>query len=73
MAGVSGIPRRPLDDLRSESNENKKKQRSKGPDKSEMVKLTMELFGDSISKNGATSRVVASTPSRLPVPFNPQP
>jgi hypothetical protein len=49
MAGVLSIPRRPFDDLRSESNENKKKQRSDGLEKSEMVKLTMDLFGDSIS------------------------
>ena len=49
MAGMSGIPRRPFGDLRSESNENKKKQRSDGPDKSEMVKLTLELFGDHVS------------------------
>ena len=50
MAGVLSIPRRPFDDdLRSESNENKKKQRSDGPDKSEMVKLTLELFGDHVS------------------------
>jgi hypothetical protein len=40
MAGVLSIPRRPFDDdSRSESNENKKKQRSDSPDKSEMVKL----------------------------------
>jgi hypothetical protein len=50
MAGVLSIPRRPFDDdLRSESNENKKKQRSDGPDKSDMVKLTLELFGDHVS------------------------
>ena len=49
MAGVLSTARRPFDDLGSESNENKEQQHSEGPDKSEMVKLTMELFGENIS------------------------
>ena len=49
MAGVLSTARRPFDDLATEINENREKQHRENPDKSEMVKLTMELFGDAIS------------------------
>ena len=43
MAGVMSTARQPFDDLASRGNEDEEQQHS------EMVKLTMELFGDSIS------------------------
>jgi hypothetical protein len=45
MAGVLSTARQPFDDLASRSNEDEELEHS------EMVKLTMELFGDSVSRD----------------------